>query len=609
MARIIIADDDKIIHKIYAKIIDYLGHEIISCYNGLEVIKAIEDAPADLIILDSQMPEMDGYEACQAVRKLPDGITIPIIIVSADDSQDAILRFSNAGANDYILKPISETILIAKLKTFLKTASLHKNELEIVREKVVIADQYKIEKVLGYGAHSVVFLAQDNKNNNRKVAIKLLNKNVLSDDLIAVITDLTLKLQKADLKNVIKIYDFGQYADSIYMVLEYADGGDLAKKIKQYGTIAESEIVKIGTDITDALSSLEKYDILHLDIKPENIMIHEGVYKLSDFGIVYQRSTSTMPLNAEIWGTPAYSSPEILMDDVNVSVKSDIYSFGIVLYECLTGDNPFMSEKPSVSMSRQLNLHPTSLLELGGEISVEISILVDMMLDKIPDQRPFLDTLIKTFSYINDCINNPSSKQLTYQQIITKSILSKPSLKVVEKAKRQINDVVKDVSTSAKVSLHTQRWEKGLPFKVPKIKSRHKSLKVKPIFLKTAIAIVVFIVLYICTLFVQTLFTRAEKKYDFKGTPSVVICEECGNLEKKPVIDIWDSKCSKCGQQDWYAVKCGKCQKNYPLNESEFDDEDLSDEDFELELDEDYACPFCKSNVPAKDNSKIKDKK
>lgn len=607
MARIIIADDDKIIHKIYAKIIDYLGHEIISCYNGLEVIKAIEESPADLIILDSQMPEMDGYDACQAVRKLPNGITIPIIIVSADDSQDAILKFFNAGANDYILKPISETILIAKLKTFLKTASLHKNELEMVREKVVIADQYKIEKVLGYGAHSVVFLAKDNKNDNRNVAIKLLNKNVLSDDLIAVITELTLRLQKADLKNVIEVYDFGQYADNIYMVLEYANGGDLAKKIKQYGRLPETDIVKVGTDITEALSSLEQSNILHLDIKPENIMIHDGVYKLSDFGIVYQRSTSTMPLNAEIWGTPAYSSPEILMDDANVSFKSDIYSFGIVLYEALTGDNPFMSEKPSVSMSRQLNLHPTSLLELGGEISVEISILVDMMLDKVPDQRPFPDTLRKTFSYINDCINNPETKQLTYQKITAQSILTKPSLKVIEKAKKQINNVVKDVSTSAKVSLHTQRWEKGLPFKVPTIK--RKTYNISSLFTKISLSIAIFILIYFATVVLGSLFTETQPKYDFKGIPSVVICEECGNLEKKPVIDIWDSKCKKCGQQDWYAVKCGKCKKYFPLNESEFDDEDLSDEDFDLELNQVYACPFCKSNVPAKNNSQIKNKK
>ena len=238
-----------------------------------------------------------------------------------------------------------------KLKNFLKTSSLHKNELDKVREKVVVADRYQIEKVLGYGAHSVVFLANDKQNNNSKVAIKLLNQNVLTDELIAAITELALRLQQADLDNVIQVYDFGQYGGSVYMVLEYAEGGDLAQQLKGNRLFSEQEVVQVASDISKALVSMEKYGILHLDIKPENIMIQDGVYKLSDFGIIYQRSTATMPLNAEIWGTPAYSSPEVLMDDQNVSVKSDVYSLGVILYESLIGDNPFLAEKPSVEPS------------------------------------------------------------------------------------------------------------------------------------------------------------------------------------------------------------------------------------------------------------------
>jgi Zn finger protein HypA/HybF involved in hydrogenase expression len=203
-------------------------------------------------------------------------------------------------------------------------------------------------------------------------------------------------------------------------------------------------------------------------------------------------------------------------------------------------------------------------------------------------------------------INNPSSKQLTYQPKTKKSILSEPSPKVVEHSKKQIKDVVKTFSAATKVSLHTKHCKKELPLKET---VKQKKYNIQSLFIKISLALAVFVLLYFATIFLGKLFTGTKAKYDFKGTPSVVMCEECGNLEKKPVIDIWDSKCKKCGKQDWYAVKCGKCKKSFPLNESKFNDEDLYDEDFDADLDKVYACPFCKSNVPAKNNFQIKNKK
>jgi len=606
MARIIIADDDKLIHRIYLKIIDYLGHEVVSCYNGLEAVKAIEDGPADLIILDNMMPEMNGYDACQAIRKLPNGIAVPIIIVSADDSQDAILQFLNAGANDYILKPIREAILIAKLKNFLKTASLHKNELEMVREKVLIADQYKIEKVLGYGAHSIVFLAIDQKNDNRQVAVKFMNQNVVSEDLIAPITELLLKLQESDLENVIEIYDFGQYSGHVYVVLEYANGGDFASQLKKQGRLSEKEILKVGFDITRALVSLEKNNILHLDIKPENIMIHNGVYKLSDFGIVVHKDTTTMLLNPEIWGTLAYTSPEILTDNNNVSIKSDIYSFGVTLYEGVTGDNPFISEKPTVSMFRQVNLHPTSLLDMEWHFSIEVSVMIDMMLAKIPSLRPFPQDLEKTFSYMNECLNKQSVKQLTYFERPKKTV-DEPLPRVIEKADEKIEEVLSDFSRATNVSLHTKNWKRTVALAMPALDL--KEFNLKELFTKVILVLVIFFAIYFTIGVVQSIFTETLPKYDFKGIFSVVICEKCENMDEKPVIDIRESKCDECGGQDWYAIHCRQCDRYFPLNENKFNDDDLSIDDMDAELEKMYSCSFCNSPNTEKIDLNLKTEK
>ena len=602
MARIIIADDDKLIHIIYSKIIDVLGHEMVSCYNGREVIEEMEKGAADLIILDNRMPEMDGYEACQAIRKMPQGITIPIIIVSADDSQESILRFLNAGANDYILKPISETILIAKLKNFLNTVSLNKNELEMVRNKVVVSDRYLIKKVLGYGTHSVVFLALDKLNDNIPVALKLLNHNILSDELIAAVTELTLHLKEAELENVIRIHDFGQYAGSVYIVLEYADGGDLSQYAKKKTQkLTETDIVQIGCDLSKALVSMENNSIIHLDVKPENIMIHNGKFKFSDFGLIYQRSTATMPLKPEIWGTPAYSSPEVLMDDANVSISSDVYSLGVVFYEYIIGDNPFIADKPAVSMFRQLNLQPTSLLELKRDISTELSILIDMMLNKKPDQRPSPRELQSTFEYINACLQGTSGKELTYLDTAAGSALEEVPHQDVVKVHKKVQKVVDNISSQADAELHTQRWENGLPFHVSSLKS--KAFQVKKALVYILLGGLLFAVLYFSASFVASFLMEEFSEEDIQGVPAVVICDKCGYVETKPVVDIRTCKCPKCGGQEWYAVKCSSCGKYYPLNEDKFNDDDFDGDDIDALFNKRYTCPFCGKNEVDRDLS------
>ena len=588
MGRVIIADDDKLIHRIYLKIIEVLGHEVISCYNGREVLDELEQGFPDLIVLDNKMPEMDGYETCKIIRKMPQGMSVPIIIVSADDSQESILRFLNAGANDYILKPISETIFVAKLKNFLNTVSLNKNELEMVRNKVVVSDRYLIRKVLGYGVHSVVFLAVDKEKDEKPVALKLLKHNILPGDLLSAIKELTLRLQEADLENVIQIDDFGEYGGSVYLILEYANGGDLVQYSKKNaGKITEEAIVQIGCDLSKALVSMEKNNILHLDIKPENIMVHNGVFKFSDFALIYNRSTETMPLNSEI---PAYSSPELLIEGVNVSVKSDVYSLGIVLYEYVVGDNPFVANQPSVSISRQLNLQPTSLLELKGDISTELSILIDMMLDKQADRRPSPGELQNTFEYINSCLQGTSGEELTYLDT-SNSSLDERSQEAVVEVHQQVQSVVENISNNADATLHTQRWEKGLPFNIPSFKKN--SFQTKKILIRTLLGVLLFLLLYFSANFIASSLMEVASEELPEGVPAVVICEKCGNVETKPVMDIRKCKCSKCGGQDWYALKCTHCGKYYPLNEDKFNDEDFEGDDVDSVFEKRYTCPFC----------------
>jgi len=601
MSTILIAEDDKITMLIYKKIISYLGHDIIACQNGKEAVDALKNRNVDLVILDYMMPEMDGLEACAEIRKLPNGISIPVIIVSANDSQDEILNCLNAGANDYLIKPIKEPILIAKLKNFLKTSSLHKNEIEIVKNKVAIADKYKVVKILGYGTHSIVFLAENMTDNNSKVAVKLLNQNVLTEELANSFIELATQITNTNLTNVIKILDYGLYNGHIFIVLEYASGGDFASRLKQTENLDEAEVVRMMLEINQAFIDMEQNNITHLDIKPENILISEdGTHKLTDFGIIKEETNATMSIKSEIWSTAAYAPPEIFLEQNKINIKSDIYSLGVTAYQAITGDNPFFAEKAKVAMFRQINLQPTSILELDTQCSVELSLLIDMMLAKDLEQRPSTIEIDETLSYIHSCFQNGRIEELTYIEKTDPTQQQTPELE--EKKTQDIERAASKIKAKNKTLINNKSSVKTKKKRVQHIKKTKKpileSIPLLGEFLKFFIPLSVGIILYFAAGFVYSMIEKKPPEFDFKGLKSAVECSNCGNIDIKEVINIKQCKCPKCGGQEWFAYTCGNCHKIFPWDEDEIvkEEEKLEQAGADDAMFEDlYVCPYCKS--------------
>jgi CheY-like chemotaxis protein len=300
MARILIADDSLVVRKSYESMLTFLGHDVISCKDGKDAITAFETESPELLILDVQMPGMNGLDACRAIRRLPNGASIPIIIVSALEEEDDILQGLNAGANDYLVKPVKEAHLIAKLKTSLGISALHRQDFDLAKKRTVFAGKYRIEKMLGYGSHSTVFLVSDLEDNNRKCALKLLKESFAAEDMVKCFIAEAEVIRKINSESILKIYDVGKFQDRIYLVLEFAAGGDL-QKILKHKKLTELEASQLAYDIVRGIKEFRKKKIVHLDIKPANILCSDGHYKLADFGMVVPRKSVTMPLNAEIW--------------------------------------------------------------------------------------------------------------------------------------------------------------------------------------------------------------------------------------------------------------------------------------------------------------------
>ncbi len=582
MGRIIVAEDDLIIRHVYADILDSLGHEGIMCQNGKEALDAFTKKAADLVILDINMPVMDGLMTCKAIRQLPDGFRVPIIIVSGNNSEEDISAGLNAGANDYMIKPVREAALIAKLKSFLKLSSLNRKEFDLVKNHVVFIDRYKIEKVLGYGAHSVVFLADDRKTRDQ-VAIKLLNENVSDSNTLRHFIDLVRKFKEVDCDNLVRIIDYGQFGEQIFLVLEYAEQGDLRKLIT-CERLDEKQAVKLGADITNALIKLEEAGLCHLDIKPENIILSGGDFKLADFGMVSPRETATIPLKTEIWSTVPYASPECFTGNDAMTIKSDIYSLGVTLYEAVTGDNPFVSEKTTLSMYRQVNLVPPEIKNIESGYSCEFSDLVAAMLHKAPDNRPTLEHINQWFKFIGACYASNGITQLTF---ITPQARD-AEVVADEAAKPPLHKAVKPPPQIKKDTF----WDRLYQVYTLGSMSSFSMRQVVALILVILITAVAFNFLGGAA---TSLFADKYSPAQTDNLPLLnLACLQCGTHFSARAADPNGVSCPKCKGKPGFHMHCSNCNKDFGF----FPPEIPPDKDrmaAQKMVNEAKKCRFCQS--------------
>lgn len=558
MSRIIAADDDIGLQRIYFYMLDCLGHETVICCNGEEALSAFQQGGADLVILDITMPVMDGLEACRRIKQLPEGVNVPVIIVSANDTEAEITAGFNAGADDYMVKPIQENILIAKLKNFLKTSSLHRLEFDLVKKRVVFQDRYRIMKVIGYGAHSVVFLANDQKENNRQVAVKLLNEKVSDAATQRLFIATVSRFQALDSPYIVKIFDYGVFNGQIFVVMEYASGNNLRQLLTAH-RLEEKEVCELALNMLSALEKLNESELAHLDIKPENIICCDGVFKLADFGLIDSKSSGTMPLHAEIWSTAAYICPEYLEDTATPGIKGDIYSLGESLFEAVIGDNPFYSGNATVSMFRQVNLIPPYISNQTEKISFEFSDVIASMMSKNPDDRPALSTLREWFQYILNCHLEGKTSDLSYPRPAQQKTMVSQQEEALKKRRR--------LSLLPKKQTLLHKFGNRIYNSI--MMTEHKSIDAKIEHVRKILYIAMMLAL---TGFLSFMAVRSMG-YGAAGNSNIpevrIICGKCGTIENRRIKDIRRESCRKCGGTIGQALKCAKCQRVFPWQKPE----------------------------------------
>jgi serine/threonine protein kinase len=256
----------------------------------------------------------------------------------------------------------------------------------------VIKGRYRVLEKLGEGGMSVVYLAEQ-INVERKVALKVLHGEYARDDGFIRRFRQEAKLAASlNHRNVIQIYDFDQGEDgNLFIAMEYLVGNNL-KDIICAPSLEISRAVHLAVQIADGLGAAHRAGVIHRDIKPENIMVaaRGDEVKLMDFGIARLREpgeSTRLTRVGMIMGTPAYMAPEQIQGN-EINEKTDIYAFGIVLYEMLSRTVPFTAPTPAAVLMKHLNEIPVPLRKLRREVPSQLERIVSQALEKKPERRP-----------------------------------------------------------------------------------------------------------------------------------------------------------------------------------------------------------------------------
>ena len=251
---------------------------------------------------------------------------------------------------------------------------------------MVFGRRYRATEKIGSGGMADVFKAVDDVL-GRTVAVKVMHPRYASDPNFA--HRFRQEAQAAAnlvSPNVVNMYDWGQDADTYYIVMEYVRGADLKSIIEQKGALPSKTVAEIGAQVCSALSAAHGYDIIHRDIKPHNIMVQpDGTVKVMDFGIA-RAGNSTMTQTGSVLGTAHYVSPEQAQGR-QLTGGSDLYSLGVVLYEASTGNVPFDADTPVAVALKQVNETAPRPSALNPDIDKNLEAVILRAMQKNPEER------------------------------------------------------------------------------------------------------------------------------------------------------------------------------------------------------------------------------
>ena len=251
----------------------------------------------------------------------------------------------------------------------------------------LINDRYEIIRSIGEGGMANVYLAQDTIL-DRKVAVKILRGDLAEDEkFVRRFQREAISASSLNDPNIVEVYDVGEDDGKYFIVMEYVQGLTLKQLIKKRGSLTLPEVVDIMLQLTSAVAHAHESYIIHRDIKPQNVIILEdGRVKIMDFGIAVALNAGEFTQTNSVMGTVYYIPPEQANGGA-ATIKSDIYSLGILMYELVTGHVPFKGDNPVEVAIKHMNEPIPSICEYDPEMPQSIENIILRASAKNPRNR------------------------------------------------------------------------------------------------------------------------------------------------------------------------------------------------------------------------------
>lgn len=296
-----------------------------------------------------------------------------------------------------------------------------------------INDRYEIIKTIGEGGMANVYLANDTIL-DRKVAIKVLRGDLSNDEkFIRRFQREALSVSNLSHPNIVEVYDVGEEDGQYYIVMEYIEGKTLKQLLKKRETLTLPEVIDIMLQLTDGLAHAHESYIIHRDIKPQNIMILDnGLVKITDFGIAMALNATQLTQTNSVMGSVHYLPPE-QANGKSATVKSDIYSLGILMYELITGSVPFKGDNAVEIALKHMKEKIPSIRKQNPTIPQSVENIVIKATAKNPRNR--YDSVKEMHDDLEVCMEKENAKKVTFEYPENDIDDSEPITKKKEKNK------------------------------------------------------------------------------------------------------------------------------------------------------------------------------
>ncbi len=398
---VLIVDDQQDIRFYISSILKEQGLDVRSVSGGTEALEVIRRERPVLAIIDLVMPGIPGDELCRLIKEDPALQDILVVMLSARADVESKLKCFQAGAEEYLVKPVDGRELAARVNRFLRMALEREGR---TCDRHLRADRtptggktppppfkpmygsYRVEHLVTSGGMGRLLKGRDEVL-EREVAIKVLSPLLTSsDEFINRFHREARVLASINHPGIAAIYSFGEQDGEHYFAMQWCSGGSVADLLRKHGQIAANRAVDIIIECSEALHAASKKAIVHRDIKPGNLMFdEEGKIRIVDFGIAYS-ADGGLTHAGEILGTPNYMSPEQARTS-NVDFRADIYSLGITMYYMIYGRLPYRAASPVEMVMKHATEPFPEYDSANGRVPKEVYRVIGRMTEKRPEDR------------------------------------------------------------------------------------------------------------------------------------------------------------------------------------------------------------------------------